>query len=148
MRKFFTTNQVYRSVFLDYVETSDGKKEKYGDLIAFYNEVYIKKVKLYIVQMNSSFKPTTATTASQITPVSSQFICPSPVPKLPSVALALNIQFSPCKLIDNHFLFVSPSKANFTSNSIQLIAPMQLRKKLTFSINDTNQIKVNNFFIW
>ena len=159
MSKSTNSSLVYRSVLLS---DSDHR----GDLISFYNQVYVKKVKNYIIQMSKSTKLT------QTPSTNSVFICPSPVPKLPSLNLMNTAHFSPCKISNsNYSVFVSPSKTNTytslnssinsTANTMSLgtnggnnsssismpnttsatqltMPPMQLRNKLTFSTNDKN----------
>ncbi len=121
-------NHVYRNVYIDDTNTIQ------RDLIYFYNEIYIKNLKPYAVNL---------ITKQSVT-------CPSPVPKNNQI---ITNQFSPRRVVNSSSLynvFVSPLKypsstiqtlPTPTSSSNQLIQPLTNRNKLKFSFNDQNPIK-------
>ena len=126
--KFVNKNHVYRNVYID-----DGNMVE-RDLIFFYNEIYIKSIKAFAVNM-----------------IKKQLVtCPSPVPKNNQIIIN---QFSPRKIVNSsnpYNIFVSPVKYQSsaiqtlptpTSSSIQLIQPLANRNKLKFSFNDQNPVK-------
>ena len=125
--KFVNKNHVYRNVYID-----GNMVER--DLIFFYNEIYIKSIKAFAVNM-----------------IKKQLVtCPSPVPKNNQIIIN---QFSPRKIVNSsnpYNIFVSPVKYQSsaiqtlptpTSSSIQLIQPLANRNKLKFSFNDQNPVK-------
>jgi hypothetical protein len=139
-------NLIYRSVLLH-------DSSHRADLITFYNQIFLKKLKTFIISQNSS--PSPSPNPSHL------FVCPSPVPKLAN-HLFSSTQFSPCKISNpNSCVYVMPSKSNYintassqlsllqssmnsqaAANSLQLTLPTtQLRNKLSFSINDKNPLK-------
>jgi hypothetical protein len=125
--KSINKNNVYRNVFIDDTTTAQ------RDLIYFYNEIYIKNLKTYAVNL-----------------ITKQLVtCPSPVPKNNQIIIN---QFSPRKVVNSsnfYNIFVSPVKYQSsthtltapTSSSNQLIQPLANRNKLKFSFNDQNPIK-------
>lgn len=134
-------SHVYRNVLIEAADAANANQEVKGDVILFYNLVYIKKVRSFALRLSGSssssllagVNPFDSNTPPTIrTPASAASLSPAPKVHISSV----HSQFSPRKIVENHLVFVSPSKLGANSN-----LPMQTalqRKKLTFTMKDAN----------
>ena len=124
------------------------EEEKYSDLIAFYNQIFVKTVRPCLNEINAAnivLTPNLLLSENMANQLSKKLSMTSPstvflspvVPKVSSFASSQHlVQFSPRKITNHLSVFVSPIKQN---NSLQGI--QQNRNKLLFSLKDTNPNK-------
>jgi hypothetical protein len=126
--------RVYRKVFIN----QDNLEGSEGDLIRFYNEIYLKKLKPYadiLSEKGSVMNPSASGVAA--------LISLTPKARMMSACSSYQYhQFTPRRVssCDTQAVFVTPSRGH---HSIQIVPPtMHNRNKFLFSLNDVNIIKV------
>jgi hypothetical protein len=141
--KFYKTkSEIYRQVLV-----SNSNETIYGDLIQFYNEIFVIKLKIFALKLNEHLLASS--------PISSSVSTISPAIKtanflLLSSSLSSYQLFSPRKLDDlsQSCVFVSPCRQATTSNQQIIQSSFQNRNKLCFSLNDTSLLKVKLKFLY
>ncbi|CAF0724811.1 unnamed protein product [Brachionus calyciflorus] len=131
------SSHVYREVVFDQNSSTD--------LITFYNQIYVMRLRNYALQLNGKFNSQQVINNLDnkliITPVNNLLLL-SPVPKPTTVNLNMNVQFTSRKVLDDHLVFISPCRDRLSSNNVQLIQPISGRNKLVLNLNDLNWTSV------
>lgn len=135
------SSSIYRNVLL-------GHGEFCGDLIQFYNTIYIEKMKEFALKLDAKFNSQMKNNSDNkvtLTPVDSLFLL-SPVPRPTQINLNINLQFTPKKIVDNRPIFISPIKDRFIPHTTQFVQQINSkcsgRNKLVYLCNDLDSNKV------
>lgn len=135
------SSSIYRDVLLDHGELC-------GDLIQFYNKIYIEKMKEFAFNLQARFQGQMNYNSDNkvtLTPIDNLFLL-SPVPRPAQINLNINLQFTPRKILDNRPVFISPIKDRLVPHTTQFIQQINSkysgRNKLVYTCTDIDSNKV------
>ncbi|RNA11458.1 Retinoblastoma 1 [Brachionus plicatilis] len=135
------SSSIYRDVLLDQAEHG-------GDLIQFYNTIYIKCMKEFALRVHAKSNSQMASNPDNklaATPVNNLHLL-SPVPRPAQINLNINLQFTSRKIVDTKSVLISPSRDRLVSSTAQFVQPINNkysgRNKLVYLFDELGSEKM------